>query len=645
MPLPEAIRWLDRLTGLSGLSFTHDGAAVLATLSPSSAARGEALASRIWKFPVAGAPVQLTQGPGSDGRAVASPCDARIGFLSDRATPGKMELYLSEGGVDPRRLGPVSGTIEDLKWTQDAAAIVVLAADKGLNGGATNGATRLWWGDDEDPEVSTPTRALRRLFRIDLASGSVTDVGPPDLTVWEFDLLPDGAIAICSADPSERGWHHPRMVAITFADRQVRQVHQSDWQLQGLAASPDGRHVAVLEGWSSDRGLVAGEMRVIDLHSLVATTLAADVLSNATQMQWRDADSLWFTGWKNLGATYGIVGLDGRIQMQIDEDATIGENAFVASMAVSRDGILAAIRETVGQPQEIFVRSGLSGDWTQLGDVNGAVARGYPDYPDIRRIAWQGADGLALEALIFVPKGFGPEPGPMVVDIHGGPCMSAKYGFDPCGGLAWAAAGYVTFVPNYRGNVGWGQTFTRMNVGDPAGAEFDDIMAGVDACIAAELADPDRLGVTGASYGGYLSAWAVATTTRFKAAIPLSSICDQISSHYACEHDFHEFINGGPLSQPEFRAVAIDRSPLTRLDKPVTPTLLIQGREDRCTPLGQAQEFYAALKERGVATELVVYPREGHWLMETGHRHDAWARKFAWFDTYLRQSNMSPSNA
>ncbi len=639
MPLPEAISWLDRLTSISDLSFTHDGAAVLATLSPSSAAKGEAFASRVWRFPVSGPPVQLTQGPGSDGRASGSPRDERIAFLSDRATPGKMELYLSEGGVDPRRLGPLPGTIEDLKWTADASAIVVLAADKGLNGGATNGATRLWWGGDEDPEVSSPTRALRRLFRFDLASGGVAEVGPHDLTAWEFDLLPNGAVAICSADPSERGWHHPRMMVIDFATRQARQVHQSDWQLQGLAASPDGNRVAVLEGWSSDRGLVAGEMRVIDLRTNTATSLAAVSLSNATQLRWRDADSLWFTGWKNLGATYGIVGLDGRIHMQMDEDATIGENAFVATMAVSNDGKLAAIRETVGQPQEIFVKSALSESWTQLGDVNGAVARGYPEYPDIRHIAWTGTDGLALEALIFVPKGLGPGPQPMVVNIHGGPCMSAKYAFDSCGGLAWAAAGYVTFVPNYRGNVGWGQDFTQMNLGDPAGAEFDDIMAGVDACIAAGLADPHRLGVTGSSYGGYLSAWAVATTNRFKAAIPLSTICDQISSHYSCEHDFHEFINGGPLSQPQFRDVAIDRSPLTRLDKPVTPTLLIQGREDRCTPLGQAQEFYAALKERGVATELVVYPREGHWLVETGHKHDAWARKFAWFDTYLRQSN------
>ena len=639
MPLPEAISWLDRLTCISGLSFTHDGAALLATLTPASAPMGQPSVSRVWKFPADGDPVQLTQGPGNDGRAAGSPLDGRIAFLSDRATPGKMELYLSEGGVDPRRLGPVQGTIEALKWTADATAIVVLAADKGLNGGATNGATRLSWGDDEDPEVSSPTSALRRLFRIDLASGAVAEVGPPDLTVWEFDLVPGGAVAICSADPSERGWHHPLMMRIDFATRSATQIHRTEWQLQGLAASPDGTCVAVLEGWSSDRGLVAGEMRVIDLRTQVATTLASDVLSNATQLQWRDTGSLWFTGWKNLGATYGIVGLDGRIQAQVDEDATIGENAFVASMAVSRDGTLAALRETVGQPQEIFFKRTIAGDWKKLGDVNGAVARGYPDYPEIRRIGWQGRDGLPLEALVLVPRGLGTGPHPTVVDIHGGPCMSAKYGFDPCGGLAWAAAGYVTFVPNYRGNVGWGQAFTRMNLGDPAGAEFDDIMAGVDACIEAGLADPARLGVTGASYGGYLSAWAVATTDRFKAAIPVSSICDQISSHFSCEHDFHAFINGGSLTLPEYRAVAIDRSPLTRLDAPVTPTLLIQGREDRCTPLGQAQQFYAALKERGTPTELVVYPREGHWLVETAHKHDAWERKFAWFDKYLRHSN------
>ncbi|RWM77637.1 S9 family peptidase [Mesorhizobium sp.] len=637
MTLPGAIAWLGRLRHISGPFFTHDGSAVLATVSPSDIDRGKSLGSHVWKIGLDGSMTQLTRGPNSDRLAKASPIDERIAFTSDRRLRGKMELFMFEGVGDARPLGEVPGTVEDFKWAKDGGFIVVLAADRGLNGGAINGATRLWWGEDEDPEVTVPGPARRRLFRIDTVTGETVEVGPRDLTVWEFDLAPSGAVAICSVDASDRGWHHPKMMRIDFALRTHELVHESDWQLQGLAVSPDGSKVAVLEGWSSDRGLVAGEMRVIDIANRNVSILGADKLSNATQLQWRDNESLWFTGWKDLGSTYGLIRLDGTIAWQVGEEATVGENAFVATMAVSPSGTIVAVRESIGDPQELFYKPSREAEWKQIGDVNGEVARGFPNYPELRHITWTGNDGLPLESFVFVPKDLGPGPHPMVVVIHGGPCYSAKHSFNPCGGLAWASAGYVVFVPNFRGSVGWGQPFAKMNIGDPAGAEFDDIMAGVDRCIALGLADPERLGVTGGSYGGFLSCWAVATTDRFKAAIPVSSICDQLSSHYSCEHDFHEFINGGSLELPEYRAVAIDRSPLSRLDKPTTPTLLIQGREDRCTPLGQAQEFYAALRTKGATAELVVYPREGHSLKETGHRHDAWERKLAWFDRYLRQ--------
>jgi dipeptidyl aminopeptidase/acylaminoacyl peptidase len=183
--------------------------------------------------------------------------------------------------------------------------------------------------------------------------------------------------------------------------------------------------------------------------------------------------------------------------------------------------------------------------------------------------------------------------------------------------------------------VGWGQAFARLNIGDPVGAEFDDVLAGIDAVVAEGIADEDRLAVTGASYGGYFTAWAVARTTRFKAAVMVAGISNQLSCHYSCEHHFHDFINGGPLSEKRYRDVAIDRSAITHLDKPVTPTLMIHGREDRCTPLGQAQEFYAALIERGVEAELVVYPGEGHGLRKHAHRMDAAERRLAWFERYL----------
>jgi len=249
---------------------------------------------------------------------------------------------------------------------------------------------------------------------------------------------------------------------------------------------------------------------------------------------------------------------------------------------------------------------------------------------------WSGAGGLALEGLLVLPRERPPTPLATIVVIHGGPSWAAKYAFDPLHAIPFTAAGYAVFLPNYRGNCGWGQDFARLNIGDPAGAEFADILLGIDQCVADGVADPDRLGVTGGSYGGYLTAWAVATTTRFRAAVMVSGIADQWSCHYSCNHDFSEFICGGPLSQDRYRKVALDRSPLFRLDKPTTPTLMIHGSEDRCTPLGQAQEFYAGLREKGVTAEIAIYPREGHGLRERAHRMNAWERTLAWFDRYLR---------
>ena len=126
---------------------------------------------------------------------------------------------------------------------------------------------------------------------------------------------------------------------------------------------------------------------------------------------------------------------------------------------------------------------------------------------------------------MLLPRDREPGPLPTIVDIHGGPSWAAKYAFNPGYALPFAAAGYAVFLPNYRGNTGWGQDFARLNIGDPGGAEFDDILAGIDRCVAEGFADPDRLGVTGGSYGGYMTAWAVATTDRFKAAVMVSGIC------------------------------------------------------------------------------------------------------------------------
>ena len=271
-------------------------------------------------------------------------------------------------------------------------------------------------------------------------------------------------------------------------------------------------------------------------------------------MKWRDDESLWFTGWSRLGSVYGVTRLDGSVEWMTREDAIIGTNSFSAGITTAPDKKgFAAVRESDGAPPEIVFKSGAEASaWSAVSNLNGDVAKDFNAYPEVRAIAWKGADGVELEGLVLLPRDGAKGPRPTIVDIHGGPSWAVRYAYNPGYALPFATAGYAVFLPNYRGNVGWGKAFGMLNIGDPAGAEFQDILAGLDKCVAAGISDPDRLGISGASYGGYLTAWAVATTNRFKAAVMVSGIANQLSSHYSCNHDFHAFINGGPLSEERY---------------------------------------------------------------------------------------------
>jgi dipeptidyl aminopeptidase/acylaminoacyl peptidase len=635
--LALAIDRLDRLKFPSDITFEKEGRVLAAAVRPATREPRESYASRIWRYTLDGSASQITHGPNGDYTPRYSPVDSRLAFTSDRTIKGKADLFILNNGV-AKPLGDIPGTVENLRWTSDGAAIVVLAADRGLDGGATNGAKRLSWGDEEDPAVDNPKTARRRLFKVDTTSGATTEVGPADLSVWEFDLIGAGesAVALVSDDPSERGWYHTRVIRIDFATRAVAVLHRSDWQLLSPSVSTSGKKVAFLEGWSSDRGLVASEIRILDLATGSLSTITASETSDVTTFQWLDEDSLWFAGWSKLGAIYGVVKTDGTVLWSRYEDAIVGSNSFSAQISPTPDKTgYATVRETAGEPPEIVFRQLSDSEWKPVTTLNGSIAAEFSDYPEVRSLRWKGTDGLELDGLVLLPRDRKPVPLPTIVDIHGGPSWAAKYAYNPGSALPYAAAGYAVFLPNYRGNTGWGQKFARLNIGDPGGAEFDDILAGIDRCVTDGLADPARLGVTGVSYGGYMTAWAVATSDRFKAAVMISGISNQLSSHYSCNHDFHGFINGGPLPDKRNIDVALDRSPLVRLDQPTTPTLLLHGAEDRCTPLGQAQEFYTALHERGAHSELVVYPREGHGFQEREHQLDAWRRAVGWFDHYL----------
>jgi dipeptidyl aminopeptidase/acylaminoacyl peptidase len=201
-------------------------------------------------------------------------------------------------------------------------------------------------------------------------------------------------------------------------------------------------------------------------------------------------------------------------------------------------------------------------------------------------------------------------------------------------GHVLGAEGYALFLPNIRGSVGRGPEFAEANLGDMGGADLKDILTGVDALVRDGIADDARVAITGGSYGGFMSSWAVTQTDRFAAAMPFAVVTDWVS--------FHSTTNIGQFDRLYLQAEPWEaageytsRSPVYHAHKCKTPTLILHGEDDLCTPLGQAFELYNALVEGGCEAELVVYPREGHGWTEREHQLDSWNRVRDWLHRHI----------
>lgn len=392
MTIEAALGALASLRFASDLCFNRDGDAVFASIRNATSEAGSPNPSRIWRFDVA-VSRQLSGGPQADILVRPSPCDDRLAFASDRDCPGKFALFLLDASGQAHGVGQIPGTIEDLRWSADGESIVVLAADRGLSGGATHAATRIWWGDAQEPEMTLDLTIRRRLFRVILACGTTEEVGPREHSVWEFDLLPGGAAVIASQDASERGWHHAQLLRVDFDSRAVTVLHTPTWQLQGLAVSPDGGKLAFVEAWASDHGLVAGDLSMLDLVSGQVSTYGREQQSNLTCIQWLSNSRLWFSGWDRLGTVFGEMSIDGQIAWQQREDATLAENAYTARVITSADGkMMATVRESTGTPPEICWKRLHDPEWARISELNQHVASLLPRLSGSAsfNMAWQG---------------------------------------------------------------------------------------------------------------------------------------------------------------------------------------------------------------------------------------------------------------
>ncbi len=583
----------------------------------------------------------ITFGPNSDTDPQWSPDGRRLTFRSDRASPGKFQLYelrMDEIG-EARELPTVPGVAEHQHWSADGQHILVVVAGALAEQADALGSGTLaehedipaWMPDVESSESSDRGRSL---WLVDVVERSARRVSREGLNVWEADFLgDDSAVAIISETPGEGAWYSSPLAVIDLTTGAERIVYRSDVQLGYAAGSPDGHTIAVQEAVCSDRYCVAGDLLLISVQSGAVRrvdTAGVDVAFSV----WAGHGSLLATGFSALDSA--VLRIDAGTDSSATPRATQlwrGSETVGAFLPVARPlatGFVATVSSSQHPPE--VVRYDGDSEVVLVRTRHAGHEGLRSSWGEVEALEWQAPDGWAIGGLVARPAGSGPYP--LLVNVHGGPIGQSTDRWFGIQTQILLSRGYAVFLPNPRGSTGRGQTFAAAVVGDMGGADAADITSGIDALVSSGLADPARIGIYGGSYGGFMAAWLPAVDDRFKAAVAFSPVTDWYSEHFGSS--LVEWVGSFVGDVPERPGGAHHaRSPALAGNKLRTPTLLTAGLLDRATPPGQAVEHHRALIAQGIPSDVAIYPQEGHGVRSLESQIDLTTRMVGWFERFM----------
>lgn len=580
---------------------------------------------------------------GSDRMPRWSPDGRQLAFLSDRRETGNYQLHLTDGAARsaPLALPEVDGVIEYLQWSPDGRSILLGVAGFGADFAGCQGGHKTVTRGGELPswaplvESGEEENLWRRLFVLDCASRIVRAVSPPGTNFWEACWLGnDRVAAVTSLSHSEASWYEARIQLLEVATGRLEALYGSSDQVGVLTGSPSGRRLAFVEAVCSDRMIVAGTLKVLSLQSQQVRTCDTSNV-DVTHVAWRDEDHLAYTGIRSLETIIGEIDvrLDaGAREYWRSREKTIGGwNPVCAPVAA---GGAVAVSESYDTPPAITY-FGEKPERTVLSLAAPATRNADFSRARIQPFTWTARDGLEMQGWLIRPPG--PGPFPLVMDIHGGPvwCCRNRWQGRLRGAKVLADHGIASLYPNPRGSSGRGLEFARLVKGDMGGEDTYDYLTGIDALVTAGIADAKRLGVTGISYGGFMSAWLITQDPRFAAAAPISCVSDWYSTYLTSQiADFVRIFLDADPAAPHGRM--FDRSPAMFAHRVRTPTLQLTGAQDQNTPPTQALEFHRALLAQGVATVLATYPTAGHGIRTFPEVIDATARYVGWMLEHLQ---------
>lgn len=525
----------------------------------------------------------------------------------------------------------VAGMVEQMAWSS-AGELGLLVAGAGADvSGAEGGfAMRVEqsgpaWLPDLDTGAAEDV--WRRLWVWDGKGAALAPVTAPPLNVWEFDWAgANGLMAVCSDHHGEASWYTASLRTIDRASGSATLCHTPDDQFAKPKVSPDGSATAFIEAVCSDRGIVCGTLRLFRDGSV--RTLATDGVE-VTDLHWQSDQRLAFAGLRGLETVIGVYDLaaDAPTITWASFDLTCGD--FHPAIAVAGEHVYVTVEGYAHAPELLRIDDRESESLWSFAAPGESPVQGV-----IEAVRWNAPDGLEIEGLLIRPDANATGL-PLLVDIHGGPIWAyrnrwvARY--RSAGPLV--AKGFAILLVNPRGSAGRGQDFARHVVGDMGGADTHDFLSGFDHLAKLGIIDPERIVLTGSSYGGFMSSWLITQDSRFAAAVPISPVINWYSQHFTSQiPSFDEmFLDGSPYEPGERY---FERSPLFHARKVRTPALILTGGRDKNTPPTQALEFHNALLLADSPSILCTYPEDGHSLRAYPAYLDSAARVMIWAEHF-----------
>ncbi len=641
----EIVRSVSSVRTIPQAVLSPDGQSIAYVIADAESG-GEALflASRDGKAPPRRVPMPSLQTSCQQAEPAWSPDGTVLAFLSDCAGASQAQLFLFEvmhPGAISRSLTRLDGHLATPKWAPDGRTIAFLFVDH-----ATRAPNPMAAGDAQTGVIDDlQQQQAQRLALATIATGETRMLSPSSLNLFEFDWSPDSRkVAYTAAPPpGDDNWYIAQLYTQKLTEAAGHSIYKPELQIALPRWSPDGKQIAFITGLMSDESATAGEIHLVPSIGGSPRNLTDGRSSSPAWITWLSPESLLFTEYQGGSTAISTLNTkDGKTETLWTAGETVhalGETTSlsIAVTASPSSMTVALVRESWTQPPEVW--AGAIGKWAQVTHLNQdteAAAR------QVESVTWR-SDSFEVQGWLLFPKPYDPHTKyPMLVSVHGGPAwiQTPTIVDIDFNANAFVNLGYFIFLPNPRGSFGQGEHFTQANRRDWGFGDLRDTVAGVDTVLAKYPVDPSRVGMLGWSYGASTAMIAAGRTDRFRAFVAGAGACN-LQSYYGQNQIDTWMMPYFGASVYDDTAAYMRSSALTYVKQVKAPVLLLVGERDEEAPPPQSFEFWHALKELHVPTQLVVYAGEGHSFHKYEDRVDLVERTADWFAKYMPPSAAS----